>query len=58
MASNGCRRSKQLSSASGMIESTCTKCHSPMGYTQAIYNGQSGYSMAELKQDPLRKRWS
>jgi hypothetical protein len=36
-----------------MIESTCLKCHSPMGYTQAIYNGQSGYSMAELKQDPL-----
>ncbi|HEX9253802.1 MAG TPA: T9SS type A sorting domain-containing protein [Ignavibacteriaceae bacterium] len=36
-----------------MIETTCTKCHSPMGFTQAIYNGQSGYSMAELKQDPL-----
>jgi hypothetical protein len=36
-----------------MIESTCLKCHSPMGYTQAIYNGQSGYSMVELKQDPL-----
>jgi len=36
-----------------LIESTCLKCHSPMGYTQAIYNGQTGYSMAELKQDPL-----
>jgi len=36
-----------------LIESTCLKCHSPMGYTQAIYNGQSGYSMTELKQDPL-----
>jgi len=36
-----------------LIESTCLKCHSPMGYTQAIYNGQSGYSMDELKQDPL-----
>ncbi len=36
-----------------LIESTCLKCHSPMGYTEAIYNGQSGYSMAELKQDPL-----
>ena len=36
-----------------LIESTCIKCHSPMGYTQAIYNGQSGYSMDELKQDPL-----
>ncbi|HSW54361.1 MAG TPA: T9SS type A sorting domain-containing protein [Ignavibacteriaceae bacterium] len=36
-----------------LIESTCLKCHSPMGYTQAIYNSQTGYSMAELKQDPL-----
>jgi hypothetical protein len=36
-----------------LIESTCLKCHSPLGYTQAIYNGQTGYSMAELKQDPL-----
>ncbi len=36
-----------------MIETTCTKCHSPMGYTQAIYNGQSNYSIDELKQDPL-----
>lgn len=36
-----------------MIETTCTKCHSPIGFTQAMYNGQSGYSMAELKQDPL-----
>ena len=35
------------------IESTCLKCHSPMGFTQAIYNGQPGYSMAELKQNPL-----
>ncbi len=36
-----------------MIETTCLKCHSPMGYTQAIYNGQTGYSMAELNQDSL-----
>jgi len=35
------------------IESTCLKCHSPMGFTQAIYNGQPGYSMAELKQNSL-----
>ena len=35
------------------IESTCLKCHSPLGFTQAIYNGQTGYSMAELKQNPL-----
>ena len=36
-----------------MIETTCTKCHSPIGFTQAMYNGQNNYSMAELKQDPL-----
>lgn len=35
------------------IETTCTKCHSPMGYTEAIYNGQSNYSMAEMKLDPI-----
>uniref|UniRef100_A0A832LKF9 T9SS type A sorting domain-containing protein n=1 Tax=Ignavibacterium album TaxID=591197 RepID=A0A832LKF9_9BACT len=36
-----------------MIETTCTKCHSPIGFTQAMYNGQNYYSMAQLKQDPL-----
>ena len=35
------------------IESTCTKCHSPMGYTEAIYNGQQNYSMAEMKVNPI-----
>ena len=35
------------------IETKCTKCHAPMGYTQAIYNGQSNYSMNELRQDRL-----
>jgi hypothetical protein len=35
------------------IESTCTKCHSPLGYTEAIYNGQQNYSMAEMKVDPI-----
>lgn len=35
------------------IESTCTKCHSPMGYTEAIYNGQQNYSIAEMKADPI-----
>jgi len=36
-----------------MIETLCTKCHAPMGYTQALYNGQTTYTMAELRQDPL-----
>lgn len=36
-----------------MIETTCTKCHSPIGFTQAMYNGQNNYSINELKQDPL-----
>lgn len=35
------------------IESTCTKCHSPMGYTEAIFNGQQHYSMAQMKADPI-----
>jgi len=35
------------------IESTCTRCHAPMGLTEAVYNGQTGYSMDELKNDPL-----
>ncbi len=35
------------------IETTCTRCHAPMGYTEAIYNGQTNYSMAELKLDPI-----
>lgn len=35
------------------IESTCTKCHAPMGLTEAVYNGAAGYSMDELKADPL-----
>lgn len=35
------------------IETTCTRCHAPMGYTEALYNGQSNYSMAELKLDPI-----
>ncbi len=36
-----------------LIETTCTKCHSPIGFTQAMYNGHSNYTMAELKQNPL-----
>jgi hypothetical protein len=35
------------------IETTCTKCHSPQGYTEAIYNGQTTYSMAQMKADPI-----
>lgn len=36
-----------------IIESTCTKCHAPMGYTQAIYDGEGSYSMDSLRIDPL-----
>lgn len=35
------------------IETTCTRCHAPMGYTEALYNGQTNYSMNQLKQDPI-----
>ncbi|MFA7359751.1 MAG: T9SS type A sorting domain-containing protein [Candidatus Kapaibacterium sp.] len=36
-----------------IIESTCTKCHAPMGHRQAIQNGDSGYTMSQMKADPL-----
>ncbi len=36
-----------------VIEDKCTTCHSPMGRTEAIYNGASGYTMAEMNADPL-----
>ncbi|BDQ02960.1 T9SS type A sorting domain-containing protein [Ignavibacterium sp.] len=35
------------------IETTCTRCHAPLGYTEAFYNGQTTYSMNQLKQDPI-----
>ncbi len=35
------------------IETLCTKCHAPMGYTEAVYEGHSFYSIAELRADPL-----
>lgn len=35
------------------IETTCTRCHSPMGYTEALYNGQTNYSISQMKQDPI-----
>ncbi len=35
------------------IESTCTKCHAPMGWKQAVHMGDSGYTMNQLKQSPL-----
>lgn len=37
------------------IESTCTRCHAPMGNFDAFHNGQTHYSMAELYQDPIAK---
>ncbi len=36
-----------------LIETTCTKCHAPAGYRQAIQNGNQYYTIADLKQDPL-----
>ncbi len=35
------------------IETTCTNCHAPMGYKEAIFNGATNYSMAEMKADPI-----
>lgn len=35
------------------IETLCTKCHAPMGYTEAFYEGHTSYTMADLREDPL-----
>ena len=35
------------------IETTCINCHSPMGYTEAFFNGATNYSMAQMKTDPI-----
>ena len=35
------------------IETTCTRCHSPMGYTEAFFNGATNYSMAQMKADDV-----
>ena len=35
------------------IETLCTKCHAPMGYTQALYDGHTKYTIADLRLDPL-----
>jgi hypothetical protein len=36
-----------------LIETTCLRCHSPMGYTEAFFNGDTSYSMAQMKSDPI-----
>ena len=36
-----------------VIEDKCTTCHSPMGRTQAIYNGADHFSFQEALVDPL-----
>lgn len=35
------------------IETTCTACHAPMGHFNAMYLGESHYSMAQLATDSL-----
>ncbi|MEO8231935.1 MAG: T9SS type A sorting domain-containing protein [Ignavibacteriota bacterium] len=35
------------------IETTCINCHSPMGYTEAFFNGATNYSMAQMKVDAV-----
>lgn len=36
-----------------VIEDICTTCHSPIGRTQAHYNGQAFYSLTELQNSPI-----
>lgn len=35
------------------IETLCTRYHAPMGYAEAKYNGQSTYTITQLREDPL-----
>jgi len=35
------------------IESTCTKCHAPNGFFDAIHNGQPHYSISDMLQDSI-----
>jgi hypothetical protein len=37
----------------GAIETKCSRCHAPMGNYQAEYDGQVGYSLAEMEASPL-----
>ncbi len=37
------------------IESICTKCHAPMGNTQAKKDGLTTYTLAQMRSDPLGK---
>ena len=36
-----------------VIEDKCTTCHAPMGRTQAVYDGASGYTLDAMRKDPL-----
>ncbi len=36
-----------------VIEDKCTSCHAPIGNTQAEYDGQSDYTIAEMLENPL-----
>jgi len=35
------------------IETKCTRCHAPMAHEQAIRDGQGGYTLEQLENDPL-----
>jgi hypothetical protein len=36
-----------------LIEDKCITCHSPLGRTEAIYDGENSYSLQEMQSDPL-----
>ena len=36
-----------------VIEDKCTTCHAPMGRTQAVFDGASGYTLDAMRKDPL-----
>ncbi len=38
-----------------IIEDKCTTCHSPLGRTEAVFEGAAGYTLAEMQSEPLAK---
>lgn len=44
---------KKFPELAKMIETTCTRCHSPMGNAQSKYEGKEHFSLAEVKENSL-----
>ncbi|MBZ0266222.1 T9SS type A sorting domain-containing protein [bacterium] len=45
--------SAQFPELQSVIESKCTRCHAPIGYTEAIRDGEEYYHLADAQEDDL-----